>query len=576
MKTSEHALTVGLNPMEYLATSIQSCLQVMIVLIGTEKKLKIGEITWTTTITVNPKGAAGTPMKVSLFADITLDDDEDKAKLEEVMNTVEGRCPLYTMCKLVGLDVVLNYGVNGEKKGDDATSSDDILTNFVLQTTGKAMQSTITTADSKEVVVDEPEALGGTNTGGNPMDYLGAAVQSALQMTLMEVVKEKGLTVEGVEWTANVGIDLEGLMGVKDAVVYPQSIKLTANVSMQDQDRSGFEKLGKEVEDRCDFYVLMRDSGLKMNVTFTLDGGDEEQKQQESKGQWMELVVNGTANDDTLTMKTSEHALTEGLNPMEYLAASIQSCLQVMIVLIGTENELKIGEIAWTTTIAVDPKGAAGKPMTVALFADITLDDDQDKAKIETVMKTVEGRCPLYTMCKMVGIDVVLNYGVNGAKGSDGDNALEIDEKFTKFELKMTGNAMQSKVTTADSKEAVIDEPEALGGTNTGAGPIDYLAAAVQSALQMTLVEVAKEKGLAIEGVEWTAGVGFDLEGLMGVKGAVVNPQSIKVTANVAMKDQDQSALEKLGKEVEDRCDFYLMCKEGGLDMDVKYTLKQN
>ena len=54
-------------------------------------------------------------MMVSLFADITLDDVEAKAKIEEVVNAAEGRCPIMTMCKLIGLDVVLNYGVNGEK-----------------------------------------------------------------------------------------------------------------------------------------------------------------------------------------------------------------------------------------------------------------------------------------------------------------------------------------------------------------------------------------------------------------------------------------------------------------------------
>ena len=52
----------------------------------------------------------------------------------------------------------------------------------------------------------------------------------------------------------------------------------------------------------------------------------EEQKEEsvdgQSKGKWSEINVNGTANADTLTMKTNEHAITQGLNPMEYLAST--------------------------------------------------------------------------------------------------------------------------------------------------------------------------------------------------------------------------------------------------------------
>lgn len=56
-----------------------------------------------------------------------------------------------------------------------------------------------------------------------------------------------------------------------------------------------------------------------------------EQEEKESadaeagKGMWMDFTVNGTANDGKLTMKTEEHAISDGLNPMEYFASSIQS-----------------------------------------------------------------------------------------------------------------------------------------------------------------------------------------------------------------------------------------------------------
>jgi len=306
----------------------------------------------------------------------------------------------------------------------------------------------------------------------------------------------------------------------------------------------------------------------------------EEQKQQSfdklTKGQWMEYTVTGTANDEKLAMKTTEHDIAEGLNPMEYLASSITSCLQVMIVLIASEMELTIGAISWTTTIAVDPKGAAGTPMTIALFADIEVDgDDQTASTVKEVFDAVERRCPLYALCKKVGLDLTLNYGVNGDKGAGLDDETSTDLELRQFVLKTVGKAMQSTITTADSRKVIADERETLGGTNTGANPMDYLGAAVQSALQMTLVEVAKEKELTVGAVEWSAVVGLDVEGLMGVEGAVVNPQSITLEASVEIEGLDQNGLEALGKEVEDRCDFYKMCRDSGVQMNVQYTLRQ-
>lgn len=139
----------------------------------------------------------------------------------------------------------------------------------------------------------------------------------------------------------------------------------------------------------------------------------------QSKGQWMEFTVNGTADANKLTMKTDEHGIPAGLDPMEYLASSIQSCLQVMIVLVATEKEMTIGAVSWDTIISVDPKGSAGTPMTIVLCADIEVDekDEAKRAKVQDVVEEAEARCPMSTMCKRVGINVVFNYGLNGDKG---------------------------------------------------------------------------------------------------------------------------------------------------------------
>merc|ERR1719273_1419075 len=106
-----------------------------------------------------------------LTADLQIEDRKDAAQVAQLMAEVKSRCPMYTMCKEVGINIVLQYKVNGNASHDsNLTNYESNLTLFKLKSAGKAMQSTITTADSYVMVADEPEAHGGTDTGANPMD----------------------------------------------------------------------------------------------------------------------------------------------------------------------------------------------------------------------------------------------------------------------------------------------------------------------------------------------------------------------------------------------------------------------
>ena len=154
--------------------------------------------------------------------------------------------------------------------GDAAAVPESNLTQIELQSVGKAMQSTITTADSHVFVVDEPKALGGTDTGANPMEMLGASVQSALQSRLLEVVREKGIVLCAVEWSVDVGIDIEGLLGVENAVVHPQKISIAVCITSDDINQVQLREIKKEVETRSGILKQFKSKKIATDITFTL------------------------------------------------------------------------------------------------------------------------------------------------------------------------------------------------------------------------------------------------------------------------------------------------------------------
>jgi len=255
------------NAMELLATSAQSCLQVMIYLIASEKKMQIGDVSWTFRV-----GVAGsdTPRSMVLTADLQVDDEKDAAQIGQLMKEVKARCPMYTMCKEVGIDIAFEAAVNGTSSDGNAKQSNSNLTQIELQSAGKAMQSTITTADSHVLVVDEPEALGGSDTGANPMEMLGASVQAALHSRLLEVARERGIVLGEVEWSVDVGIDVEGLMGVQNVVVHPQKISIAARITSDDINQAQLGGIRKAVVSRSGILKQFKSKKIATDVTFTL------------------------------------------------------------------------------------------------------------------------------------------------------------------------------------------------------------------------------------------------------------------------------------------------------------------
>lgn len=66
--------------------------------------------------------------------------------------------------------------------------------------------------------IDEPEGLGGTNLGANPVEHLFAALGSCTVITYQVWAAQLGLTIEQISVDVDGAIDTRGFFGLDDTV----------------------------------------------------------------------------------------------------------------------------------------------------------------------------------------------------------------------------------------------------------------------------------------------------------------------------------------------------------------------
>jgi putative redox protein len=70
-----------------------------------------------------------------------------------------------------------------------------------VHTTWDGGMRAVTRVGRFEVVVDEPERAGGTDTGPQPTDLLLASITSCLALAIAFVAKKRGIELDGLEVT---------------------------------------------------------------------------------------------------------------------------------------------------------------------------------------------------------------------------------------------------------------------------------------------------------------------------------------------------------------------------------------
>ncbi|MDV6378629.1 OsmC family protein [Sporosarcina sp. GW1-11] len=131
----------------------------------------------------------------------------------------------------------------------------------------EGIRSTHTIRDFEGFSMDEPTELGGTDTGGTPLEYMAATLNGCKAVMVPLIAKEQGFTFTALNFDTTGIVDVRGLMGEENVKTYFQKIRFTLEIETNESDEA-IERLKAEVERRCPVYNLFADAGIPVDANW--------------------------------------------------------------------------------------------------------------------------------------------------------------------------------------------------------------------------------------------------------------------------------------------------------------------
>jgi uncharacterized OsmC-like protein len=132
-----------------------------------------------------------------------------------------------------------------------------------VETSGKwekGLQTSIYIRDFEKITVDEPENLGGTDVGPNPVELVLGGLSSCTSVMIALIAKEQGFSYDGAAFHNEGTLDIRGLQGVEGVSPHFQTVRYKVEIKTNETEEK-VEALRKEVEKRCPVLNLLVDAG---------------------------------------------------------------------------------------------------------------------------------------------------------------------------------------------------------------------------------------------------------------------------------------------------------------------------
>lgn len=130
------------------------------------------------------------------------------------------------------------------------------------------LKNAVFVRDLPAFIVDEPERLGGSNSGPNPLEYLLGSLSACTSIIAAYVAKEQNFSYTELDFSTDGTLDTRGFRGVEGVRTYFQTV--TVNLEIQtEEDDEALNRLIASVEKRCPIYNLLKDAGVKVETVWS-------------------------------------------------------------------------------------------------------------------------------------------------------------------------------------------------------------------------------------------------------------------------------------------------------------------
>ncbi|WP_215114928.1 OsmC family protein [Exiguobacterium sp. s70] len=131
-----------------------------------------------------------------------------------------------------------------------------------------SVKTTVHVRDLEPFVVDEPERLGGTDAGPNPLEYLLGALSSCTTIMIAYVAQDQDFNYDGVTFVTEGTLDPRGFQGVEGVRTYFEKVHVNIVLDTIESDER-IAALQKGVEARCPIHNLMHAADVDITATWT-------------------------------------------------------------------------------------------------------------------------------------------------------------------------------------------------------------------------------------------------------------------------------------------------------------------
>lgn len=137
---------------------------------------------------------------------------------------------------------------------------------FTVQTNSKGLKTDVK-AGEHNLIIDEPQSMGGTNEGADPLSTLLGSLAGCETVVANLAAKELDFDLQSIDFEIDGSLDPRGLMGTADVQPYFQTVNIEAKVhTSETQER--VDELQKLTDARCPVYTSLEAAGIEMNANW--------------------------------------------------------------------------------------------------------------------------------------------------------------------------------------------------------------------------------------------------------------------------------------------------------------------
>ncbi|MFC0523765.1 OsmC family protein [Pontibacillus salicampi] len=138
---------------------------------------------------------------------------------------------------------------------------------FHITSNNTGMKTDVSAEHGHTLVIDEPESMGGTNQGADPLSTLLSSLAGCETVIANMVAKEIKFDLQNIKFDIKGSLDPQGLMGKEGVRPYFQTVTINAEVQTSEtQER--VEELQRITDQRCPVFTTLKAADVELNVNW--------------------------------------------------------------------------------------------------------------------------------------------------------------------------------------------------------------------------------------------------------------------------------------------------------------------